>query len=116
MVIQADDFYSVLSHPVRLRAALLLYSQGELCVCELIHVLELQQPVVSRHLSQLKAAGLLVSRKQGQWVYYRIHQDLALWMQQALALTHDGVSQQVPYKDDIKKLKTMNDRPSKACC
>lgn len=76
MDLQADDFYSALSHPMRLRATVLLQEEGELCVCELTHALVLAQPVISRHLAQLKEAGLLVSRRQGLWVYYRVNDKL----------------------------------------
>ena len=44
----------------------------ELCVCELREVIGLAQPTVSKHLKVLEEAGLVVSRKEGQWVYYRL--------------------------------------------
>jgi len=53
-----------------------LLSRGELCVGEIEYVLGLSQTNVSRHLERLRHAGLVVSRKSAQWVYYGIPNDL----------------------------------------
>ena len=45
---------------------------GELCVCQLIELLQLAPSTVSKHLSVLTQAELVESRKDGQWVYYRL--------------------------------------------
>jgi ArsR family transcriptional regulator, arsenate/arsenite/antimonite-responsive transcriptional repressor len=60
-----------LSDENRLR---LLYAlrHGELCVCQLIDLMGLSPSTVSKHLSILRDAGLLDSRKAGRWVYYRL--------------------------------------------
>lgn len=44
----------------------------ELCVCQLIELLELAPSTVSKHLSLLRNARLIDSRKQGRWMYYRL--------------------------------------------
>jgi ArsR family transcriptional regulator len=116
MDLQADDFYSALSHPMRLRALLLLKQEGELCVCELTHALALAQPVISRHLGQLKEAGLLLSRRQGLWVYYRVSDRLPDWVTQVIESTIVGVSTTSPYQDDRQTLHAMLDRPNQTCC
>ena len=54
----------------RLKAFLTLFSEGELCVCELAELLELSAATTSRHMSLLGAAGLIMSEKRGKWVYY----------------------------------------------
>ncbi len=54
---------------LRILAALM---KKELCVCELVDGLLLAQYDVSRHLSRLKAVGLVVDRREGLWVYYSI--------------------------------------------
>ena len=54
---------------VRIVAAL---AQGELCVCQLIELLELAPSTVSKHLALLRQAGLLEVRKDGRWAYYRL--------------------------------------------
>jgi len=116
MALQADDFYSALSHHMRLRALVLLEQEGELCVCELTHALALAQPVISRHLAQLKEAGLLLSRRQGLWVYYRVSDKLPEWITQVIQTTIAGVSGTSPYQDDREVLHTMSDRPNQTCC
>lgn len=63
-----------LSDETRLRIINLLYEK-ELCVCDLVEALQVSQPKVSRHLSSLRNAGLVLDRKQAQWVYYSIIRD-----------------------------------------
>lgn len=64
--------FKTLSEPVRLRIIYLLLKEGELCVCDLVETLELSQSVVSRHLAYLRNNGLVSTRREGVWVYYRI--------------------------------------------
>jgi ArsR family transcriptional regulator len=45
---------------------------GELCACELQVVLDAPQSTVASHLRELKDAGLVKTRRQGKWTYYRI--------------------------------------------
>lgn len=45
---------------------------GELCVCQIIEMLELAPSTVSKHLAILAGAGLVESRKEGRWAYYRL--------------------------------------------
>ncbi|MDB2705556.1 metalloregulator ArsR/SmtB family transcription factor [Pseudomonadota bacterium] len=116
MSVDADTFFSVLSHPMRLRSLVLIQQTGELCVCELTYVLALAQPVISRHLAQLKHAGLLLSRRQGLWIYYRVNAELPEWVKQLIEVTTSGVASTSPYMDDLAKLKSMSDRPNQNCC
>ncbi len=44
----------------------------ELCVCQLVELLDLANSTVSKHMAILNQAGLVVSRKEGRWVYYRL--------------------------------------------
>jgi ArsR family transcriptional regulator len=45
---------------------------GETCVCDLVSVLDVPQPKVSRHLAYLRKAGLVAARKEGLWMHYRL--------------------------------------------
>jgi ArsR family transcriptional regulator, arsenate/arsenite/antimonite-responsive transcriptional repressor len=56
-------------HRVR---ALLALRQGELCVCQVTELFGLAPSTVSKHLSILYQAGLVASRKDGRWIYYRL--------------------------------------------
>ncbi|MFN3889548.1 MAG: ArsR/SmtB family transcription factor [Beijerinckiaceae bacterium] len=62
---------SALAEPTRLAALRILWDGGEHCVCELMHKLGASQSRMSRHMSALKAVGLVVDRRDAQWVRYR---------------------------------------------
>jgi ArsR family transcriptional regulator len=49
-----------------------LLRNNELCVCDIENVLGIKQSNASRHLNRLKIAGIIVSEKKSQWVYYRL--------------------------------------------
>ena len=59
-----------LSDENRLRALLALRKQ-ELCQCQVVELLQLAPSTVSKHLSILKQAGLVESRKVGRWIHFR---------------------------------------------
>ena len=78
-----SQFFSALSHPVRLRILDIL-AQDETCVCHLSAALEQRQAYVSQQLAILKDAGLISDRKDGLYVYYSLaDKELSLLMQQA---------------------------------
>ena len=60
-----------LSDENRVRVLMML-SQGELCVCQLIEMLGLAPSTVSKHMSILRQARLVQARKKGKWMYYRL--------------------------------------------
>lgn len=68
---------SALSEPTRLAAVQIIWDGGEHCVCELMQKLGATQSRMSRHMAVLKAAGLVVDRRDAQWVRYRRNPDLA---------------------------------------
>jgi ArsR family transcriptional regulator len=67
------QLFKALGDETRLRIITLLISHRELCVCDIMAVLDLPQSTVSRHLSYLRNAGLVDDRRQGVWMYYRIN-------------------------------------------
>jgi len=67
----ASELFKAFADPVRLRLLNLL-ARGEVCVCHLHGALELPQSTVSRHLAYLRKRGLVVGRKDGLWVHYRL--------------------------------------------
>jgi ArsR family transcriptional regulator len=110
-VLQPLEFYKSLADETRLLSLLLIEQEGELCVCELMAALDLPQPKISRHLSQLRKAGLLLDRRQGQWVFYRLHPLLHDWMRDVLRQTreHSTPLLRLP----LQRLEAMIERPSK---
>jgi len=69
--LSVETVFRALSDGTRLRILNLLQG-GELCVCDLVTVLDVPQPTASRHLAYLRKAGLVLARKEGLWHYYRL--------------------------------------------
>jgi ArsR family transcriptional regulator len=63
--------FRALADPTRLRIMGLLVT-GEVCVCHIHESLGIPQPTASRHLAYLRKAGLVDTRRDGLWVYYRL--------------------------------------------
>lgn len=107
--------FKCLADENRIRMMLLIAREEELCVCELICALEESQQV-SRHLAQLRTCGLLEDRRQGQWVYYRLHPELPAWVRDVLVTTLEANREWL--STSAKRLDTMGDRPQRvaACC
>lgn len=61
-----------LAHPARLKLVDVLSEHDEVCVCELTEAIGTDMSTVSRHLTQLKNAGIVESEKHGQMVFYRL--------------------------------------------
>ncbi|MBT1265657.1 MAG: metalloregulator ArsR/SmtB family transcription factor [Pseudomonas sp.] len=110
------NVFKCLADATRARLTLLILGEGELCVCELIHALDDSQPKISRHLAQLRSCGLLLDRRQGQWIYYRLNPALPEWVTEVLDTTLQA--NQAWLKTDAQRLETMGDRPQRAsaCC
>ncbi|KIH75535.1 transcriptional regulator, ArsR family [Geoalkalibacter ferrihydriticus] len=70
---QTARIFKALADETRLRILALL-TRGELCVCDLMSILDLPQSTVSRHLAYLRNAGLVSDRRQGVWMYYTLVQ------------------------------------------
>jgi ArsR family transcriptional regulator, arsenate/arsenite/antimonite-responsive transcriptional repressor len=68
---------SALAEPTRLAALRILWDGGEHCVCELMQELGASQSRMSRHMAALKAVGLVLDRRDAQWVRYRRNPHLA---------------------------------------
>ena len=66
-----SDVFKLLGDKTRL-TILSLLNEKELCVCELVEVLQTSQPNISQHMRKLKDGGLVKETKKGQWVYYSL--------------------------------------------
>ena len=115
MLNETDTFFKMLADSTRLRCLMLMQAEGELCVCELTHALNLSQPKISRHLAHLREAGILVARRNGTWMNYRINPELEDWALQILQTTLDGVRNTEPFVSDRKMLDAMPNRPELMC-
>ena len=110
-----EAFFKALSDPTRLRSLLLLLSEQRLCVCEFVEALDLSQPLVSRHLGQLRDLGIVQDERRGQWVYYRLHPQLPDWARQVLATAAAAEPMVEPLARVHARLAAMHKRPSPAC-
>ena len=66
------ELFKALSDPTRIRIAALLAQNGTLCVCNLAVALDISEYNISRHLTKLKSAGVVLSERRGQWMYYSL--------------------------------------------
>jgi len=66
---QLVQITKALADETRLRSLAALHGQ-ELCLCQLTQLFELAPSTMSKHLSLLRSAGLIQSRKEGRWVFY----------------------------------------------
>lgn len=116
MNVTPETLFAALAHPLRLRAVVLLADEDELCVCELTHALDAAQPAVSRHLAQLREAGVVQDRRQGLWIYYRLYPRLPDWALAVIRETASGVRNDTPFAADRESLAAMPNRPGGRCC
>ncbi|MBK5142298.1 metalloregulator ArsR/SmtB family transcription factor [Budviciaceae bacterium BWR-B9] len=73
------QLFKTLSDETRLTIVLLLKDSHELCVCELCEILKLPQPKISRHLAMLREHGILLDRREGKWIHYRLSPHISQW-------------------------------------
>jgi ArsR family transcriptional regulator len=94
-----------LSDPSRVRILLALRRQ-ELCVCQITELFGFAPSTMSKHLSILHQADLILSRKTERWVYYRLPDKAApIAVREALAWVHKSLAKTDETRADAKKLK-----------
>ena len=108
---EATRLIRAFGDPVRLRLLNLLGGGREVCVCHLHEALELPQPTVSRHLAWLRKERLVVGRKEGLWVYYRLASPRTKLHRALLASVETGLGDLDVFRRDLRRLERV--RP---CC
>lgn len=116
MSLTPSTLFRALSDETRLDCLLLLAAEGELCVCELTHALDVAQPKISRHLASLREAGIVSDRRAGQWIYYQLHSALPAWARTILDQTLATARRGDGFQARRRALKTMPNRPNARCC
>ena len=66
-----ETLFSALADRTRLRLINLI-GDSEVCVCFLVEILKTSQPKISRHLAYLRQARVVVARREGKWMHYRL--------------------------------------------
>lgn len=100
-----EIFTRALADPTRLRILMLLVNEDELCVCQLTDALQMVQPKISRHLAVLREKEILLDRRSGLWIYYRLHPELPTWCYKTLVSLSSGCLNTEPYVNDMRRLK-----------
>lgn len=107
---QAIPFFKALSDTTRLKLVLLLKHHGSMCVCDLTAILNQPQPTISRHLTHLKKAGVVISERRGTWMWYQLNKQLPPWCQQII----NGIELTDEDQDFSALLRV--DAPPPSCC
>jgi ArsR family transcriptional regulator, arsenate/arsenite/antimonite-responsive transcriptional repressor len=96
-------FFRALADETRLRIVMLLL-HGELCVCDLMAILDSPQSKLSRHLAYLKHSGIVSGRREGVWMHYSLKDPLNDLYQSHLLLFKEKFSALSPCKQDKRKM------------
>jgi ArsR family transcriptional regulator, arsenate/arsenite/antimonite-responsive transcriptional repressor len=99
-----ERWFKGLADQTRLRILNLLI-HGELCVCDIQYVLESSQPNVSRHLTYLKNSGLVLDRREGPRMYYRLAGPTRGAHKLLFAFLGELFRRSAPLTEDSRKLK-----------
>lgn len=101
---QLENYFKALGDANRLRIMnLLLYR--ELCVCDIQALLDVPQPNVSRHLAYLKNSGLVLDRRDGLRIYYRLNEAQDALRPGLYSLLRAAFRRDKPLVDDLRRLK-----------
>jgi len=98
------QFFKVLADESRLKMLWLLFNRRELCVCDVMAVLEITQSKASRHLAALRNAGLASDRKEGLWSYYSLRPVEDRLIKEHLKLLKTSLSRRADAKQLLQKL------------
>ena len=99
------DILKVLGEPNRLRLAILLAAEGEVCVCRLAEALDAPEYKVSRHLGVMRAAGLVEARREGTWMHYKLAEPNCPLQRHLMTFLAGGFNNHPTIKADRKTLK-----------
>src|SRR5580765_815600 len=66
-----ENLFKALADRTRLRLVSLI-GESEVCVCFLVAILKTSQPKISRHLAYLRRAQIVLARREGKWMHYRL--------------------------------------------
>ncbi len=98
------QLFKTLADETRLRILMLLYAEGELCVCDIIAALLLPQSTVSRHLAYLKKSSTVIDRREGLWIYYSINHNNLL-MTEMEPFLRKGLRESSVAANDLQRLR-----------
>jgi ArsR family transcriptional regulator, arsenate/arsenite/antimonite-responsive transcriptional repressor len=101
---QYTELFRALSDETRMRIMVLL-SGGESCVCQIEEALELSQTKVSRHLTVLRQAGLVKTKRDGVWMYYSLSRPRNCLEEKIFACFKECLRKEEGFKKDMRNMK-----------
>ncbi len=101
---ELEQYFKALADANRLRILNLLL-HGELCVCDIQFVLEAAQPTVSRHLAYLKNSGLVLDRRDGLRIFYRLTEAKQGSKKRLFEFLRDAYKSEEQLQEDTRRLK-----------
>ena len=107
------DLFKLLTDEHRVRILLLLDSK-ELSVCQLMGIIGISQPLISRNLSLLYKGGFLEERRDGKLRFYSIRKDISADRTAVLDLLRNLLESNIRYKEDLLTLKECSEFQKKA--
>ena len=110
------NIFKSLADETRLRLLLLLQGRSELCVCDLMHALDLPQSTVSRHLAYLKKNGWLHDRRGGVWMYYSLKKNPEPFLQAQLVLVISSLAATQVCRTDKERLLSYLETKDQSSC
>ncbi len=99
-----DQYFRGLADPTRVRILNLLL-HGELCGCDIQYVLEMSQPNISRHLTYLKNCRLVLDRRDGTRIFYRLADARSGETKHLFEFLRRACQQEETLRQDTRKLK-----------
>jgi ArsR family transcriptional regulator len=103
------QYFKALSEEVRLRIIMLL-THGELCVCDIMEILEQPQSKVSRHLSYLKNSGIITAKRVGVWMHYALSEAHDETLDAQIDFMREQLSHLASFTDDMAKMELLKER------
>jgi DNA-binding transcriptional ArsR family regulator len=117
-MLQFMNLRKALSDENRIRILMALSATEELCVCHINDLLALAPSTVSKHLFLLKNARLLIARKDGRWMYYRLNDDsdAPAVVTEALKWVISAIPDDPVIKADRQRLEEIVSVPKQSAC
>lgn len=102
------NVFKALSDPNRIRIIKML-GERELCMCEVREMLKLSNSTVSKHLTVLRDADLLLGTKDGRWVNFRLNSKTeSPFIRSILALIRDSFDDDETVRDDAARVRRVD--------
>jgi ArsR family transcriptional regulator, arsenate/arsenite/antimonite-responsive transcriptional repressor len=95
---------------------LLFLRRGEMCVCQIVEMLALAPSTVSKHLDVLERSGLIESRKEGRWVYYRLPLEPSPCARQTLQWVKESLAEDSQMIEDTRRAGTVRRMDKEGLC